>query len=83
MQTSPKAKVALQAKGSVDPLTEACIEIYPMPIKTEFTFNFSVLTGGFVPANPIQNTIVEIPGAGDYQITLDMGRDTVTLRSVK
>lgn len=81
--TSPKATVALQAKGSVNPLTEACVEIYPMPTKTEFTFNFSVVTGGFVPAKPVQQTVVEIPGAGDYLVTLDMGRDTVTLRSVK
>lgn len=81
--TSPKTKIGLQAKGSVNPMTQACIEIFPMPIKTQFTYNFQVLTGGFIAANPIQQRVIEISGAGDYLIILDMNNETVKLHPVK
>lgn len=80
--TIPTAVVALVAKGTVDPLTEACIEIFPMPVRKQFTIKVKVLTGGFVPAEPVQTRLIEVGGVL-HLLTLDMSKDTVTITAIK
>ena len=52
----------------------------PRPIQTKLTVTMKVLTGGFVPAKRIQRQIVQILPIGLFEITLDMGNDSVTVR---
>lgn len=70
----------LRAMGASDPLNEACIEIYPMPVPTQLTITMNVLTGGFVPAQRYHQQLVNIHGAGLYLVTLDLHEERVTIR---
>jgi hypothetical protein len=73
----------LSAIGKTDPTIDACIEIFPMPVDTNLTVKMRVLTGGFVPANPVQSLIVQILPLGLYRLTLDMSNDTVKIDPLK
>lgn len=73
----------IQAKGVTDPTQDACIEIFPEPIKTVLTVNMHILTGGFVPAGNLQKKLVKIEGAGLYSVELEMNTDKVTIRKMK
>jgi hypothetical protein len=69
--------------GATDALLQACIEIYPEPVKTQLTLSFNVLTGGFVPANSLQKKFFHIEGVGPYVAELDMGNNTVAVKPLK
>ena len=74
---------SIQMMGSTDPIVDACIEIFPMPVKSLLTFNFQVVTGGFVPADPIQTQIIQILPLGMYEVTLNMNNNSVTVRAIR
>lgn len=80
---APKKAALLTAVGATDPGIDACIEIYPMPVDSNLTVEMKVLTGGFVPAQPRQNMLVEIAGAGNYLLELDMSTERVKIHPVK
>lgn len=72
----------ITALGARNPMTEACIEIFPMPVKTYLSIEMKVLTGGFVPAQPVQTMMVDIAGVGLHKLTLDMGSSEVKIDKV-
>ena len=74
---------AIQMMGASDPINDVCIAVMPMPEKTQLTFDFQVLTGGFVPAQPIQTQIIQILPNGLYEVRLDMGNKSVTVRALR
>lgn len=73
----------IRAIGASDPVNDVCIAIMPMPINTKLTVKMKILTGGFVPAQPIQRQIVQIMPLGLHEITLDMGNNSVTVRPLQ
>jgi hypothetical protein len=74
---------SIHAMGASDPINTACIDILPQPVKTTLTVQMKVLTGGFVPAQPIQTQIVQILPHGLYEIRLDLRNDSVTVRQLR
>jgi len=70
----------LRALGATDPVVDACIEIFPLPVATQLTFSMSVLTGGIVQAPQFHKRYVQIEGAGMFQVTLDLYADRVTIQ---
>ncbi len=82
-KTGPRTSInVLTAMAATNPLTQACIEIFPMPTKHFFTVEMNVLTGGFVPAHSIQRMQVEITTAGKFMIELDMKTNRVTIQKL-
>lgn len=73
----------VKALGASDPVNETCIEIYPMPVKTLLTIEMNILTGGFVPAQRFQQQLVNINGAGQFIVTLDLHEERVTIKPVR
>ena len=65
--------------GAKDPLNDICIDVLPAPVNTQLTLEMNVLTGGFVPAQRFQHQMVELSGAGTFDVTLDMDTMRVTI----
>jgi len=80
---SPKFFPSISAMGATDPLIDACIEIFPAPVDTTFTVSMKVVTGGIVAAKEIQHQVVQIEGNGLYSVILDMGNNSVRIKSLK
>lgn len=69
----------ITALGAIDPTQDACIEVMPMPVKTQLTVKMHVLTGGFVPAARIQSQLVLIQPLGLHKVVLDLDNLNVKL----
>ncbi len=80
---SHKETVKLTAMGATSPLTEACIEIFPMPVKTQLSFMMNIITGGFVPAANIQTQRIDIDGRGSYLVELNMETNRVRILPIR
>ena len=59
-----------------------CISVMPRPVEMKVKFEMTILTGGFVAANPIQKQTVNLYGKGLHQVTLNMDNKVVTVKPV-
>ncbi len=59
-----------------------CIAVMPRPVDMKVKFEMTVLTGGFVAANPIQKQTVQLHGPGLHTVTLNMDNKVVTVKPV-
>ncbi len=76
---SEGSSISITALGASNPLQQACIEIFPMPVKTQLTFNMRILTGGFVPAGRYHRKVVNFTRGGSFLVTYDMQENRVSV----
>jgi len=79
IRNTQSGPITLRAVGANNPMTDACIAVMPMPVKTQLTFKMRVLTGGFVPAQRYHTQAVKIQSGGYYNVTLDLYESRVKI----
>lgn len=68
----------IKAIGATDPMIDACIEIFPMPVDSVLTTTFEIRFDPRVRLSSRQTKIVRI-GKDVYTLTLNLGNDSVMI----